>query len=310
MASTPRIRPRRELRGFSIVPLVTPFRADGAVDEPAVRRLVDHVIAGGCQAMMVSGTTGEAASMSLALRLTLIEVAVKHAAGRAVVFAGIGDNSFAQSVALAHGAFSAGADAVVAHLPSYYPIGPVDIEAYFQALVAQVDGPMYLYNIPQTTRLSIPLEVVERLSRDPRIPGIKDSEPDAARQEQVAAQFAGREDFAVFCGSIGFTATALRAGADGYVPSVGNIAPRLTREAMDRWFAGDITGAGQALQRMTAISAVYQKGRTLGESLRRLKAALEAQALGSRHMLPPLRDCTDADVADVRAQLQRENVIP
>jgi 4-hydroxy-tetrahydrodipicolinate synthase len=301
---------RRVLRGFSIVPLLSPVRSDRSLDGDAVRRLVDHIVAGGCQGLMLGGTTGEGPSMSVAMRLALFETAVAHVAGRATVFAGIGDTSFQHSIALADAAFAFGADAVVAQLPAYYVIGPAEIEAYFRALADRVSGSMYLYNIPQTTRVSVPLDVVARLSTHPRIVGIKDSEADATRQEQLAAHFAGREDFAVFCGSIAVSAAAMRAGADGFVPSVGNIAPGITRAAMDRWFAGDATAATAAFERVAATSRIYQQDRTLGESIAALKAATEAMGLGSRHVLPPLRDCTDADVAGLRDELQRLNLIP
>lgn len=299
---------RAAMRGYSIVPLLTPFKADGALDEDAVGRLVEHIVAGGCQGILVAGTTGESASMPLSMRLTLVELTVRQAAGRAVVFAGIGDNSFRHTVALAQGAFRMGADAVVAHLPSYYPIDAADMEAYYRALADRMDGPMYIYNIPQTTRLSVPLDVVDRLSSHPRIAGIKDSEPDAKRQEAVAAHFAGREDFAVFCGSVPFTAYAMRAGADGFIPSAGNLAPRLTRELMDRYIAGDAAGAAEWQQRVAAVGAVAQKGRNLPQSLCAMKAALEVMGLAARHMLPPLRDCSDAEVAEVRRALEQEKL--
>ncbi len=303
-------KPRRELRGFSIVPLLTPFRADRSLDEDAAGRLVDHVVNGGCQALMIGGTTGEGASMPVAMRIAMFRLALRRAEGRALVFAGIGDNSFDHSVALADAAFALGAYAVVGQLPSYYAISPAEMETYFRALADRVPGPMYLYNIPQTTHASIPLDVIERLSTHPRIAGLKDSEPDARRQEGVAARFARREDFAVFCGSIAFTAAAMRAGADGFVPSVGNIAPRLTRQAMDQWMAGGEEAAAGSLQKMAQLAAVYQKGRSLGESLSALKGAIEAMGLGSRHMLPPLRDCSESEIAGLRAELRQHSILP
>lgn len=294
---------RAELRGFSIVPLLTPFAADGGLDEAGARRLVDHVVEGGCQGVLVAGTTGEAASMPLEMRVRLVEIAVEQAAGRALVFGGIGDNCFQNSLALARRCLGVGATAVVSHLPAYYSIDGAEMEGWFRGLADQIDGPLYLYNIPQTTRLSLPLDVVERLSHHPRIAGIKDSEPDAQRQEAVARHFAGREDFSVFCGTIPFTAHAMRAGADGFVPSAGNVAPRATREAMDRWIAGDEAGALAVQQQIAAVSAVYQKGRNLPQSLGAAKAVLELMGICSRHMLPPLRACSDVEVADLQRQL-------
>jgi 4-hydroxy-tetrahydrodipicolinate synthase len=156
----------------------------------------------------------------------------------------------------------------------------------------------------------VPLDLLQRLSAHPRIAGVKDSEPDAARQEAVAAQFLGRDDFTVFCGSVPFTAAAMRAGADGFVPSVGNVAPRICRDLMDRWSSNDGAGAAQLQLRLSALSAIYQKGRNLSDSLAALKATLEVLGLASRHMLLPLRDCTDSEVARLRGLLQDEHLLP
>lgn len=308
----PTLRPslaRAALRGFSIVPLLTPFTADGALDEATTRRLVEFVIAGGCQGVLVAGTTGEAASMPIRMRLRLVELAIEQARGRALIFGGIGDNSQHHSLELAHGYAQAGIDAVVAHAPSYYPIPPAELEAYFLRLADRVAAPLYLYNIPQTTRLSLPFELVERLSHHERIAGIKDSEPDGARQQQIAKRFAGRPDFAVFCGSIPYTSHAMRAGADGYVPSAGNVAPRLTRQLMDCWVAGDEVQAEKLLERVLAVSAIYQRGRNVSQSLCAMKGVLEVRGFGSRHMLPPLAECTDAEVAEMQRLLEGEPVV-
>lgn len=296
-------------RGLSIVPLLTPFRADGTLDEPALGRLVDHVVAGGSQGVLAAGTTGEAASMPVTMRVRLLRCVVERVQGRALVFGGIGDNSFAHSATLADEFCRAGVDALVVHLPSYYPIGPVEMEAHLRALADRVPGPLYLYNIPQTTRLSLPLEVVERLSHHPRIAGIKDSEPDGERQEKIAAMFAGRSDFTVFCGSVPFTTRAMAAGARGFVPSVGNFLPAEARVLVDRCVAGDAPGAAAAQARVDEVSAVYQKGRTAAQSLSAMKAVLEILGLGTRRVLSPLQPCDDDEVARIRQALVRAGVV-
>jgi hypothetical protein len=160
-------RSRAELRGISIVPLLTPATAGGEIDEEALLRLVEHVIAGGTQGIMYCGTTGEFASLTLEQRLRVAHRVTAAVRGRALLFGGIGDTCPAHSVTLAREFLAAGADAVVANLPSYYPLTPDMMEAYFSRLADAAGGPMYLYNIPQTTKQSIPLEVVDRLSHPP-----------------------------------------------------------------------------------------------------------------------------------------------
>jgi 2-dehydro-3-deoxy-D-pentonate aldolase len=307
---TVRQHTRAQLRGFAIVPLMTPVTAGGQLDEPALARLVNHIIDGGCQGLMVCGTTGEFASMSVALRGRTLRAVLAEARGRAVIFGGIGDTCLEHSLTLAREFFAVGADAVVANLPSYYPITAGMMERYFADLADRVGGPLYLYNIPQTTRLSIPLEVVERLSRHPRIVGIKDSEPDTTRQEQLCRMFAGREDFSVFCGTVPFTSKALRAGADGYVPSGGNLAPRAARDLMDQLVSGDIAAGDAAQQRIEAINAVFQKGRTITQSLAALKGTLELAGLCSRHMLSPNLPVAEPELETMRLALRQLGLIP
>lgn len=294
---------RAQLRGYTIVPLLTPFTREGAVDLPALEKIVEHIIAGGCQGLMVCGTTGEFASMTVEQRIALGRAAARIARGRMLVFGGIGDTSLEHSLRLAREFLASGADAVVGNLPSYYPLTPDMVEGYFTRLADAVEGPLYLYNIPQTTRQSIPLEIVEKLSHHPRIAGIKDSEPDGARQEELCRMFAGRPDFAVFCGSIAFASRAMRAGADGMVPGGANIAPGIARALMDANVAGDPAAIDAAQQRMDALNATYQKGRTISQLFCALKAMMEIKGLCTRHMLPPLTDASDAEVAQLREQL-------
>jgi 4-hydroxy-tetrahydrodipicolinate synthase len=294
---------RLQMRGYSIVPLLTPFDRSGKVDVKSLEKVIEHIIAGGCQGLMVCGTTGEFASMSVAQRVQVVREAARIGKGRAVIFGGIGDTCLEHSLTLAREFLAAGADAVVGNLPSYYPLTTEMMERYFTRLADGIDGPVYLYNIPQTTRQSIPLELIERLSHHPRIVGLKDSEPDAARQEQVCRMFAGREDFAVFCGSIAFSSRAMRSGADGIVPGAGNFAPQLARQLMDKLVSGDVAAGDAAQQRMDAVNATYQKGRTISQLFCALKAIMEIKGLCARHMLPPLTDATDAEVAQIKAAL-------
>src|SRR3954470_13410271 len=131
---TVRNHTRAQLRGYAIVPLMTPVTAGGELDEPAVARLVNHIVEGGCQGLMVCGTTGEFASMSIAMRVRLVQVALAAARGRALIFGGIGDPSLEHSLGLSREYFAAGVDAVVSTLPSYYPITPELMERYFMDL--------------------------------------------------------------------------------------------------------------------------------------------------------------------------------
>src|SRR5947208_10947568 len=110
-----------------VVPMISPVTPAGVIDEPAVERIVDHLIGGGVGGIFPLGTTGEAASMHRDEKRRLVEATVKHVAGRATVYAGIAANCLRESVEAAHAYKSVGVSAVVAHMPSYYPLTDVEI---------------------------------------------------------------------------------------------------------------------------------------------------------------------------------------
>jgi dihydrodipicolinate synthase/N-acetylneuraminate lyase len=271
-----------------VVPMVTPVTPQGDLDEPAVRRVIDHLIEGGVSGIFVLGTTGEAASVPHTMRSRLVATTVEHVGDRAVTYAGIGDNCLAHSIQAAKEYFRLGINAVVAHLPSYYALGPEEQRNYYAALIEGIPGPLMLYNIPITTHMSISIEVVEKLSEHPRVIGLKDSESNVARLEAVIKRLGGRSDFAVLVGVTALSAAALSLGANGMVPSVGNLVPDLCHDLYENGIRGDVVGA-EALQRQIDKAAdIYRGERTLTQSLAALKAAMGALSLCGPDVLPPL----------------------
>jgi dihydrodipicolinate synthase/N-acetylneuraminate lyase len=273
-----------------VVPMITPFTPAGAIDEPAIGRIVNHLVNGGVNVFPL-GTTGESASIHGDDKRRVVEAVVKHAGGRATVYAGIAGTCFRESVELAK-AFKqlGGITAVVAHPPSYYPLSDDEIESYFLRLADSVALPLVLYNIPATTHHSIALDTVDRLGRHANIVAIKDSSGDRPRLSEMLKRTGGRGGFPVLLGSSASFSHGLRAGAVGLVPSGAHLVPReyqaMYEAAMnDRW--DDV----ERLQSETdAVCAQYLKGHSLAQGLAALKAILEQRGLCGRTMLPPLRD--------------------
>jgi 2-dehydro-3-deoxy-D-pentonate aldolase len=287
----------------TIVPMITPFTAEGRLDEPAAAALIARLAAHGL-GVFVLGTTGEAASIPAPQRLRLTELAVERAGRTVPVYAGIGDNCPEDSIAAANAYLRIGVDAVVAHLPSYYPLKPAEMEAYFEFLAQETAGPLVLYNIPQTTHMSLPLEVIGRLSRRANVVGLKDSENSPERMRLIARDFAGRPDFSIFMGVSQLSVAALRLGFDGLVPSSGNLVPELWRDFGVAAAAQDWDAAAAIQGRLDAVAQVFQRGRLLGESLSVLKTALHLRRLCGPTMLPPLLTLDPAAREGVRRQLE------
>lgn len=290
--------------------MVMPVTASGSLDEAAARRIIDFLLQGGVEGVFVLGTTGEAASVAMADRMRLVQLTIKQVAGRAQVYAGINENSLADAVQAGNRYFGAGVDAVVSILPSYYPLRAQETLPYFSAILDQLEGPVILYNIPATTKLAIPLETIESLMGHPRFVGLKDSENNAARLETILEKWGGRENFSIFVGVGALMAKMMLRGADGIVPSVGNLLPALCQELYESGRAGDKSKTEQLEKKMMAAATLYQRGRTLGQSLAALKAAMSFHGLCSAAMLSPLLPLTEQELAALRQEMVSLGLAP
>lgn len=287
-----------------IVPLVTPVTPGGQLDEPAATRLVDHLASNGC-GMLVLGTTGEVASLPFALRQRYVEIAVRTTAKRTPVFVCAASNCLSISIDTANDYLATGADAAVGILPNYFKLEPAEMLAYFERLADGIRGPLMIYNMPPTTGMSLPVDIIEKLSHRANIAGLKDSENTLSRCEQVARRLGGRKDFALFMGVAANSVPALRLGFDGLVPSSGNLYPERWHALYTAARAGNWARAEQLQQQLDAIGAVFQRNRTLGQSLAALKAGLGLRGLCGPDMVPPLSVLSPAEQETVRAELRQ-----
>jgi 4-hydroxy-tetrahydrodipicolinate synthase len=177
---------------------------------------------------------------------------------------------------------------------------------YFKTLAERINFPMMVYNIPSTTKMSIPVEVVNELSNVKHICGFKDSERDEARMEQCVKLFKDREDFSYFLGYAAISAKALQIGADGLVPSTGNFAPGMFRAMWESAEAEQWQKVEQLQLETDEIAKIYQSGRTLGNSLQALKVMMSVQGLCQPYALPPL---TDLGVAEQKEIINETEII-
>lgn len=289
-----------------IVPMVTPITADGRLDEPSVDRLVESLLAGGVNGIFIMGTTGEGEAVPRDYRLRLVRQTVNRAGGKIRVFAGIGD-AHPGEIAAGNDYFRAGVDAVVSRPPR--EIAPDKMLSWYSALLDGLDGPLLLYNMPVMTKVSIPLDVIEKLIGHPKVAGIKDSENNPARHEELLKRFGGRNHFSIFIGIGALMEHGLRLGADGIVPSVGNLIPETCGQLCAMANGDNWPEAKAHFSRMTAVAALYQKGRTLNESLSVLKAALHLRGLCAPHVFPPLKPLTESQLEKLRGEMERLHLL-
>jgi 4-hydroxy-tetrahydrodipicolinate synthase len=276
----------KKYRGV-VVPMVTPVTKEGSLDTEAVVRIIEFFAQAGVSPLLM-GTTGEGNSVSPKDGLLFVETAVKAAQRRITIYAGLTGNCFSEQLAQAEAYTKAGADVIVATLPTYYALTPEQMENYYRMLADSIKGPLMLYNILATTHMSIPVDVIRRLADHPNIVGLKDSERDLERMAQCIAIAKDRDDFCYFCGWAAQSAHSLELGGDGIVPSTGNFVPEMFQQLYEAAIAGDMATANRLQDETNEIAKIYQKDRTLGQSLTALKVMMQTKGLCEPWMLMPL----------------------
>ncbi|MGZ3755074.1 MAG: dihydrodipicolinate synthase family protein [Mucilaginibacter sp.] len=295
----------------TVVPAVTPLTKDFKLDIGALEKMFYHFHNSNAMAF-INGTTGESASLDFDLRKEYIKIAGKLKLSGDILYAGISSNSFEESVELAKISFGSGVDAVAASLPSYYTLSESQIRKYFEQLAEQVPGPLIIYNIPVTTNMSIPLSIIDDLSKHDNIIGTKDSERSEERLQQSLELWAHREDFCHFMGWAGKSAEALIQGSDGIIPSTGNVCPGIYNDMFKAVKDGDHHKALKLQRISDQLGDVYQKGKLLGESLWGLKVLMQEAYLCDDYVMPPLQPLSAAEknelIQNFRAVIERENL--
>ena len=225
----------------SITALATPFAADGRLDLAAWARLIDAQLAGGTQALVVAGSTGEAAALDEADYDRLLEDAVAQVAGRVPVLAGTGLSNTAKTVALTRRVAALGADAALVVTPPYVRPTQAGLLAHYRQVADAAGLPIVLYNVPGRTGCDLLPETVAQLAGHPAVVGIKEAVADAARMDALLALRA--PGFAILSGDDPSACHAMLAGADGVVSVASNVLPACMRALCDHARAGDRAAA-------------------------------------------------------------------
>lgn len=235
----------------SIVAIVTPMHADGSLDLPGLRGLVDFHVREGTDAIVIVGTTGESPTVSLDEHCELIQVAIDQAAGRIPVIAGTGANSTAEAIELTRFARQAGADAALSVVPYYNKPTQEGLYRHFRAIAEAVDIPVILYNVPGRTVADMSSDTALRLAEIPNIVGIKDATGNIDRGVELITR--APAGFAIYSGDDASACALILMGASGDISVVANVAPRLMHEMCTAALAGDAIGARTLNARLVGL---------------------------------------------------------
>jgi 4-hydroxy-tetrahydrodipicolinate synthase len=239
------------LRG-SYPPVVTPFR-DGNVDYDTFASLVDRQARLGSHGIVVTGTTGEPSSLTIAERMELLRVAVKTAAGRLPIVAATGSQSHAESVELTTQAEKAGADAVLVVTPYYIRPPQAGLIEYFVDIGRRTSLPLLIYHIPGRAAVSMTPESIARIAeRLPTLVGVKHAFNDLEFVTEVLVR-CGR-DFRIFCGLEALSLPMLAVGAAGVMNAVGNLAPERVAALCAAVFDGNLREARRLHDELFALN--------------------------------------------------------
>jgi len=230
------------LRGCGTA-LVTPFEADGSLDEAGFRGLVEWQIEQGVHFLVPGGATGEAATLSLEEHLRVVEITVEQVDGRVPVVAGAGNNDTAKCIELAQAVAARGSTHLLVVSPAYNRPPQRGLIAHFEAVADAVDIPLLLYNVPGRTACNIEAATTLALAEHPRIIGIKEASGDL---NQIGEILLKRPDgFSVLSGDDPLTLPIMALGGEGVVSVVSNTAPKAMSELVNAMEQGDLARARQ-----------------------------------------------------------------
>lgn len=224
------------------VAIITPFTNDG-VDYPALSRLLDFQLENGTDAIIVCGTTGEAAAMSYAERARTIEAVARHVDGRVPVIAGTGSNNTENAIALSGDAVRAGADALLVVTPFYNKATPKGLIRHYTAIADAAEKPVILYHVPSRTGVKCTAEVYAVLAEHPNIVGVKEAGGDLALVQKTRELCP--EDFYIWSGNDDETAPIMLFGGKGVISVAANVAPGEMHRLTEACLNGDFAAAGK-----------------------------------------------------------------
>jgi len=283
--------------------MATAFHDDGSVDLEGTARIADHLVSTGHDGVVVSGTTGESPTTSVAEDGDILRAVKDAVGGRGTVVAGVGTNATAHSVELAQQAAKLDVDGVLVVTPYYNKPSPQGVLHHFSEVAQASDLPVMLYDVPGRTVTRIALETYESMRAWDTVVAVKDATgdlPGAARLVDLG--------YAVYSGDDAATLGYLAYGGCGLVSVVGHSAGRELKAMIEAFVAGDLAEALRLHQQLTpafdAVMGVPNYGATTAKASLQLLGVLD-----NRHVRGPLVPLSDDEVAALRSGLAASGLL-
>ena len=267
-----------------IAALITPTDANGRLKERASRNIIKYVIDGGVHGLFAVGTAGEFYAIDRKTKMRITEIAVEEAAGKLPIYMGATSNTTKESVDLAKGAESIGADAVTVLTPSFVKCRDDELYDHFKAIANSISLPVILYSLPGTTGVGISPKLLGEMCRIDNIVGIKDSSGDLSMTEQYIRQ--SSDNFSVLSGRDTLILATLMYGGAGGVAATANVVPKLVASIYNHHMDGNIEQAREAQFRLAPLRHAFGLGST---SAAMLKAAVNLKGMDVGETVAPVK---------------------
>lgn len=261
--------------------LVTPF-LNGKINYPLLERLIRRQIDAGIRALVISGTTGESATLSDQEKLELFRRSREYAGSDALIIAGTGSNSTEHAMQLSRAAEEAGADGLLVVSPYYNKATPEGLTEHFGIVASAVHIPVIVYNVPSRTGVDIPVSVYRTLSAIPNIAGVKEASDSVTKAIRIRADCP--RSFALWSGNDDLTVPLMSLGASGVISVLSNVLPVQTQAMAQAALAGDFdTAAALQIRLNPVVEALFREVNPIP-----VKAAMKLMGYDCGHCRLPL----------------------
>ena len=293
---------KKEIFRGAGVAIITPFTETG-VNYNELGRIIEDQIAGGTDAIVITGTTGESATMTDAEHREAIRYTVEKVGGRIPVVAGTGSNETSYAIELSQYAEKVGADALLLVTPYYNKCTQNGLVAHYTKIADSVGIPAILYNVPSRTGVGIKTETYAKLSQHPRIVGVKEASGDLSAILRLRA--ATDDDFAVYSGNDDQIVPILSLGGSGVISVLSNVAPRVAHDICQHYFDGDVrTATKMQIDYTDLIDALFCEVNPIP-----VKTAMRRLGYDAGPLRMPLSEMEPAHAAQLDAALRKHGLL-
>lgn len=286
------------------VAIVTPFHEDGSVNFEKFAELIEDQIAGGTDAIIVCGTTGESSTLTHEEHLEVIKYCIDTVNGRIPVVAGTGSNCTDTAVYLSKEAEKYGADGLLLVSPYYNKATQKGLFEHYKQIADSVKLPIILYNVPSRTGCNIlPQTVVKLCEEVSNIVGVKEASGNISQITKLAALAQGKVD--IYSGNDDQIVPILSLGGKGVISVLSNVAPRQTHDICAKFFAGDIEGScKEQLRAIELCEALFCEVNPIP-----VKAGLNLMGKNVGSLRRPLCDMEEANVERLRVAMKNYGLL-